>query len=382
MRDAGALEGFVTMVCAEHFPFASVFPPSLRRQIERRSFKSVDRRLIHSHPLLELLRLLGYRWRGISPLMPAADHVCRSLDRHLANEVRKSSSQNLAVYAYEDCAFKTFSAFPNLPRFYELPIGYWRAAHALFYEEKQLNPDWASTLTGLSDSSEKLERKDAELELADHIVVPSQFVQSTLPTQWSAKTSVVEYGCYPPAEEVRWEGSQTGPLRVLFCGGLGQRKGISYLFEAAKRMGRRIELTVIGSEIAPCPAVRRSLNGVRWLRSLTRAEVLEQMRRHDVFVFPTLFEGRALVVLEAISQGLPVITTVHSGAADAVVEGRSGFIVPIRSSDAIVESLEKLDADRNLLHYMKDQAQAIASTITWSSYRRKLIATLALHTAS
>jgi glycosyltransferase involved in cell wall biosynthesis len=382
LQNEGALEAFVTTVCAEHFPLAFLLPPLLRREVERRSFKCLDPRQIRSHPLLEALRILGSRLPGIASLMPTADDVYHSFNKHLAVEMRRSKSQNLAVYTYDYCAYVTFSVFPNVPKFYELPIGYSRAGLALLAEECVINPEWAATITGLADSEEKLERKDVELELADRIIVPSEFVKSTLPMKWEAKTTIVEYGCPPPALETHWEGSESGPLKVLFCGSLSQRKGISYLFDAARRMGRRIELTVIGSEVAPCDAVRRSLAGVTWHRSLTHAEVLEIMRTQDVFVFPTLFEGRALVVLEALSQGLPVITTANSGATDAVIHGGSGFVVPIRSTDAIVDCLEKLDADRSLLKNMKAEALAIASTITWASYRRNLIAALALHTAS
>jgi len=375
LQNAGVLESFVTTVCAEHVPLLALFPRPIRKGIERRSFSCVDPRQIRSHPFQEVLRVVGSRL-GIATLTPTIDDVRRSLDRHLLDEVRRSRSRNLAIYAYEDNAYATFSAFPSIPKFYELPIGYWRAAHTLFAEEQAINPEWAATLIGPTDSEEKLERKDIELELADRIIVPSEFVRSTLPMKWEAKTTIVEYGCPPPVKEAHWKGSENGPLKVLFCGSLTQRKGISYLFQAAKRMGRRIELTVIGAELVPCPAVRRSLTEVTWHRTLSNADVLETMRRHDVFVLPTLFEGRALVVLEAMSQGLPVITTANSGATDAVVHGRSGFVIPIRSSDAIVDCLEKLDADRSLLRHMKAEAPAIAATITWASYRRNLIAVL------
>jgi starch synthase len=78
-------------------------------------------------------------------------------------------------------------------------------------------------------------------------------------------------------------------------------------------------------------------------------------------------------VLEALSQGLPVITTPHSGAADVIIDGRSGFLIPIRSVDAIVQALEVLYDDRDLLAYMREQALVIASETSWSSYRENLV---------
>lgn len=100
------------------------------------------------------------------------------------------------------------------------------------------------------------------------------------------------------------------------------------------------------------------------------------MRQSDVMVFPTLFEGRALVVLEALAQGLPVITTMNSGTSDVVIHGESGFIVPIRSTEAICEALELLYLDRSRLSHMKENAVRIAKRSGWAGYRHTLIQAL------
>jgi len=74
-----------------------------------------------------------------------------------------------AVYAYEDCALKSFQKAKKwgIQCIYDLPIGYWRAAHQIFEKERTMQPGWACTLAGLSDSTDKLARKDEELMLAD-----------------------------------------------------------------------------------------------------------------------------------------------------------------------------------------------------------------------
>lgn len=382
LTTADSLEVFVTTICAEHLVFASLLPRSLREEIRRRSFGTLPSSLIVSHPLMEAFRLISLRLGRISPALkrfgPKVDDVWRSLDSHLAAEVRRRGGKAQSVYAYEDGAFQTFSSFPNVHKIYELPIGYWKSMHTLLNEERSLQPEWASTLRGLSDAPEKLARKDRELELADKVLVPSEFVRSTLPPDWAKKAVVVRYGCRLSQIERPLMPASRGPLKVLFCGSLGQRKGISYLFEVAKRMGQNISLTVVGSEIAPCPALREGLKNVTWYRSLPHPKVLELMRSHDVFLFPTLFEGRALVVLEALSEGLPVITTINSGASELILNGRSGFLVPIRSLDAIQEALELLCTNRELLTYMKQEARIAASTSSWTSYRENLVRALSL----
>jgi len=114
----------------------------------------------------------------------------------------------------------------------------------------------------------------------------------------------------------------------------------------------------------------------RHVASLPHAEILAEMRRHDVFVFPSLFDGFGLVLLEAMSQGLPVITTAHSAGSDIITDGKEGFVVPIRSSEAIAEKLQLLHGDRDRLHQMGTCALRRAREFSWTNYERQLVATL------
>lgn len=376
--EGGILESFVTTLSAEHFRMLSLLPASFRKEVQRRSFPGISSDRIKSGAGQELMRLIGTRlgrtFPGIRSLTPSVDEVWKSLDLRLASYAAKTSGADLSVYAYEDGAFHTFSSPYTFRRIYELPIGYWRAMHRLLEEERDLQPEWSSTLKGLADGPEKLERKERELQMADAILVPSDFVLSTLPQQFAQKGTVVPYGC----PEVSVGSSRSfshgnEPLKVLFCGSLGQRKGLSYLFESVARLGRQVELTVVGTPVVPCRPLEAGLSKVKWISSLPHAELLALMRQHDVFVFPTLFEGRALVVLEALSQGLPVITTPNSGTTDVVVHGRTGYVIPIRSVDGIEKALEELAKDRELLRHMSDEALKVAAETNWLSYRVKLL---------
>ena len=71
-----------------------------------------------------------------------------------------------------------------------------------------------------------------------------------------------------------------------------------------------------------------------------------------MLVFPSLFEVFGLVITEALSQGLPFITTSHTCGPNMITNGLDGFIVPIRSSDAIAVKLEQICNDRLLLSEM------------------------------
>lgn len=365
-----------------HAPLASLLPPSLAAQLQRRSFLDVPRSLRHGHPWRELLRL-----GGAGRLLPAlqrhesgllsVDGVYRSFDRHVA--ARLPSLVGLkGVYAYEDAALHTFRVAKalGLKRFYDLPIGHWRSAQRIFAEERDLQPAWACTLTGLSDSPAKLARKDEELALADAVIVPSHFVRDTLEIHQacSAPIHVVPFGSPPALDEVSLT-PETGPLRVLYVGSLGQRKGVSYLLASIDALGPKVRLTLIGRPTSPdCAPLNAALERHSWIPTLPNSEILEQMRKHDVLVLPSLFEGFALVISEALSQGLPVIATRNSGAMECIRDGVEGFLVPIRNAQAITDRLQQLVDHREHLAKMRQACLERARELSWAGYEAGLCA--------
>ena len=393
LLEAGMLEEYWT--CLGWNPASAwnrLLPGSVRGQLARRSLPESLRAKARFHPWREGGRMLASRM-GLERLIAherglfSIDAVYRSLDRRVAR--RAGQLNNLgAVYAYEDGASATFAAAKErgLRCLYDLPIGYWRAAHEIYREEKEREPAWAGTLTGAFDSREKLDRKDEELRLADAIFVASRFTRSTLATApfgQEKPVHVIPYGAPPfvPGEAPELAAaplSRSGKLKVLFVGSLGQRKGLSYLLEAVEMLGSAVELTLIGMKtVEDCAPLNEAVRRHRWIPTLPHAEVLREMERHDVFVFPSLFEGFGLVLLEALSRGLPIIATEQTAGPDLIGGAKEsgnqgGFIVPMRSARAIAEKLDLLAGDRALLSAMREAARETALGFTWEAYRQRL----------
>ena len=165
----------------------------------------------------------------------------------------------------------------------------------------------------------------------------------------------------------------SGKLRVLFVGALSQAKGLGYLLEAVARVGSEIEFTLIGRRISPAIPAPSVLDKHRWIPSLPHHELLHEMSRHDVLVLPSLHEGFGLVMTEAMGQGLVVVTTPHTAGPDLIIDGVDGFLVPIRSSEAIEETLALLLRDRTRLAAMQEAARRKALAFTWENYRQRLL---------
>lgn len=385
LQDANFLGSFHTTIAV----FRQTFWGSLSQMpgcgvLKRRQYSDALREITKTHSKREAVRLLAIRL-GISDLVndehawASIDSVAGELDGFVASAVSQGA-QN-AVYCYEDAALNTFITAKALGQicFYDLPIGYWRAAQRFLREEAERRPEWIATMDGLRDTREKLDRKDSELLLADRILVASSFTKQTLtecPNE-VAPVSVIPYGAddsWLQGATIRGVGTAQR-LRVLFVGALSQRKGIAYLFDAVNLLKACADLTIIGRKVGrSCPALDAALANHRWIESLRREQILAEMRQHDVLVFPSLFEGFGLVITEALSQGVPVITTPHTCGPDVLADGEDGFIVPIRDPQAISEKLELLHRDRDLLNAMSDAARRKAELLTWESYRRGIVA--------
>lgn len=347
-------------------------------EVRRRSCHAGLRSKLKLHPWREGLRLAGQHFTFLQPLvtgLASIDEVYRSLDRTVADYA--STHANLSgVYCYEDGALSSFQEAKKagLACIYDLPIAYWRTVHRIIGEEKERLPEWACTLDGLRDQKEKLQRKDEELHLADTVVVPSNFVRDSLPQDVleQKRVEVVPFGS-PEVMECTRVVRGAGPLKILFAGSMTQRKGLGDLFSAMRMLdSKKIELHVLGSPVASMDFYRSQFSGFIHHSSRSNLEVLELMRTCDVFVLPSLVEGRALVQQEAMSCELPIIVTKNAGAEDLVEDGKAGFLVPIRSPEAIAEKLEILNRDRGLLASMGSAAKDKARQLTWATYRAKI----------
>ena len=109
---------------------------------------------------------------------------------------------------------------------------------------------------------------------------------------------------------------------------------------------------------------------------VSKSLLFELYREADVLIFPTLCDGFGMVVTEAFSQGLPVITTSRAGAADFVRSGENGIIIPAADADAIARALDWCIKHRAELRAMRHRAIEAAARWQWQDFRRELIGQL------
>ncbi|MBB4079024.1 glycosyltransferase involved in cell wall biosynthesis [Lewinella aquimaris] len=356
----------------------------------RRAYPSHLQALTHQYPPVELGRMFAGK-AGLPALTAhekgvfSVDKVYQALDTRVARHLDDHPTVR-GVYAYEDGALATFTAAKErgLRCYYDLPIAYWDTKGRLVSEEAERYPAWSPTMGGgTGDSDEKLERKTRELELADAVIGPGSFVMDSLPDWAADKHRIVAPFGSPlvPAVSGPVPAKPTDrPLRVLFAGSLTQRKGLADLFAAMKLLDTSaVELVVLGGLRQPLEFYRSQYAGFTYERTRPHSEVLKLMGSCDVFCLPSIVEGRALVMQEAMSQGLPIIITPNTGGADLVIPDETGFLVPIRSPEAIAKSIEWFVQNRTEIPRMGEAARRHAARYTWEAYGNAVVRGLQQH---
>lgn len=192
------------------------------------------------------------------------------------------------------------------------------------------------------------ERVEEELELASLVLVPSKFVASQLVEHGvpDAKIALLPYGVnlaqFYPSEK------RTGVNSVLDCLYVGQisyRKGVRILLEAARRCRHLpVRFHLVGPVVS-AEVIERLPGNVVYRGASLPAGIAGVMRSADLFVLPSIEDACALVLLEAMASGLPVITTSNNGSGELINEGEDGVVVLPGDATALAEAISRLVTD-------------------------------------
>ncbi|MDE2507854.1 MAG: glycosyltransferase family 4 protein, partial [Planctomycetota bacterium] len=113
------------------------------------------------------------------------------------------------------------------------------------------------------------------------------------------------------------------------------------------------------------------LDEVEYVGRVGSREMPALMAKADVFVFPSLFEGSAVVTYEALASGLPCVVTPNAGSV--VRDGVDGFLVPARDVDALAARIENLGRDVDLRAAASRAARIRALEFDWPRYQAAVI---------
>jgi len=218
-----------------------------------------------------------------------------------------------------------------------------------------------------------IERQLKEAAIADYLLCPSKHVvQSFVANGVSEKKCIViPYGVNRGIFKPQW--LDKSEFTVICVGTVGVRKGYLYLFKALELLQIKIKCIIIGKIE---DQFLSHFNSYKHLFThydhIPHHELVNYYNKASLFVFPSLDEGMALVQLEAMACGLPIICTTNSGGDSVVEDGVEGFVIPIRNPEVLADRIKILHDNPKMLKEFSQNAEKKASTYTWDTYGNKL----------
>jgi glycosyltransferase involved in cell wall biosynthesis len=221
-------------------------------------------------------------------------------------------------------------------------------------------------------------KEDAEFTNATHIFVPSTAARDSLARNGADKRKIFVNPYGVDLRSFKSGERSDDVFRVIQVGGVVLGKGVLTLLDAFLRAGiKNSELWFLGGgvESSGISAIIESMKtpAVTFHKPVQQASLYKYYQQCSVFVLASVADGFALVVLQAMACGLPVIVTENVGAKDLIVDGVNGFIVPVGAPEIIAERLRQLHEDPELRHSMGIAAKlTVEKGYTWQDYGDRL----------
>ncbi len=276
-----------------------------------------------------------------------------------------------AVIGYQGTATRTFriAGHHGVPRVLDYPIAHYEEIERVLTEEVKRVPSYAATMQGPYYEPWRKRRYVEEITTADRIIMLCSYHQRTFEAAGieSERLLMAPFGVDLDLFSPRFD-EKPGPFRVLFCGFITQRKGISYLVDAFRDAELEdAELVFVGRPVGTRhPWIDEPR--VRHVDAVPRPQLADVYRSADVVVLPSLVEGFGATPLEGMACGVPAIVSEHTFGPDLIEDGVDGWVVPIRDSAAIAQRLRMLYEDPALRRQMGVAARRKAEQHPWSRY--------------
>jgi glycosyltransferase involved in cell wall biosynthesis len=338
---------------------------------------TLTRELPESVRVVETLSLLG---RRVPHRMLGIDRSYRYHDRRVAAALRRIGSGIDLVHCWPRATVATASAARHhmIPSFREIPNTH--TAHAFEVVAREAETLGLASARSHSHAFDEaiLELEEREYEVADVLLVPSEYSLSTFRERGvpAEKLALHRYGFdptrfRPPPSPP--DGSRRG-LTAVFVGRCEPRKGLHHALRAWRNSGACEDgrFVVCGTFE---PAYREVLEPLLAHPSIEVrgfvADPVALMQESDLLILPSLEEGSALVTYEARACGCVLVVSEAAGARCS--DGVDGLVHPPGDVAALTEHLGRLLAEPELLPRLRAASLAGASELSWEAAARELV---------
>lgn len=217
-----------------------------------------------------------------------------------------------------------------------------------------------------------------EIGLSDGYLVASDYTKMDLRDKGVAKERIytIPYGyeqeCIKPEIKKKKENA---PLRILYVGRITHEKGVHHLLSALSKINEKdFDLTLAGSYTAEPKLYEqyKEKKNYNFAGFMPKSKLYELYQESDILVVPSLSDGYGLVVLEAMSCGVPVVASSCTGASSIIENGVNGIRYNAYSEIELKKAILWFIQNRKCLESMKVAAKTTVKQYTWENYYKKV----------
>lgn len=222
-----------------------------------------------------------------------------------------------------------------------------------------------------------IERYKDEFLKSETFIVASNVVKESLlfSDVLASKIAIIPYGVDSNKFELKKHQISSMPLKLIYVGEISYRKGIHHLLKVISEFSdKKVELYLCGdyNDKSQLFNKYKGISNIHFLGFVTRDMLTKQYASSDVFVLPTLGEGYGLVILEALSVGLPCIVSDLAGGNDAIIDGLNGFEFGAGDNVALKSCIQWFVDNPVKLSEMRINCRNSVLNQTWDLYASML----------
>ena len=270
----------------------------------------------------------------------------------------------------------------NIVKVLDMSAPYFPYMDKIFKKDISFNINTSTVLKSELNSliyKNTLRQSIQEVKHSDFYLVASRFSQISLTTYgvYTENISMCPYGINKNIvknnQVVPENSHRSSKIRCVYVGRVNQQKGFHYLIKAISDLKEdNFIFRIIGAYNDKYEMVNDLPGSCKLIGHIPKNGVYNIYENTDVMIFPSLADGFGLVVLEALSFGIPVICSRNAGASDLIVDGFNGFLVDAGDEVAIKNKLNWIDSNRDKFVLMRNNASISVGKYNWNNYNQNL----------
>lgn len=290
--------------------------------------------------------------------------------------VKKENPDALIIYNGSSNKHLSVLDKTNIVKIMDMSIAKREYIHDILQEEIEETGLTEIKKMHMSYWDKKMIKSDMEgCNMIDYFFVPSNFVMDSLLKHGISLNKIIKvpYGVDLNNFTFLSRTKKDDVLRLIYVGNISYRKGSHRLLDVVSRLDG-IELYLAGTYDRNSPLYYnyKEFEHIHFLGFVTRDKLNELYNNCDVFVLPSLCEGMAMVGLEAMATGLPLICTFNTGVNDVIEDGVNGFVYHANNNAELCEKIVWFKNHQEKIPKMAQQARATSLNYSWEIYHKNV----------